>query len=562
MNLFEGLTDNEKSAMRDYISAYAESENGLLTDLETIMEPWNNAKQFLYRVLGNGLRIEKEVEYQRPQEELERSIERLINFWDSPYRQFRETFYEKLKAAILNNNDLAELREKYGEVPTFYYANLIENLSRVGALAKNEYYMGWEFEQRGITRMDLKISADKKISFEEGMRPMRVIGKIVKEIAPELQNTYEQFRIAVSQITNQRCLKGYLGLSIHPLDYMTMSDNNSGWSSCMSWQEHGCYRSGTVEMMNSPMVVVGYLRGDKDMELNCGNTTMNWTNKKWRQLFIVDEHILTSVKSYPYYNESLEFECLSWLRNLAITNGGMTYSDVRHTFSSCSFNNRIFFRTNAMYNDFGTTDSHCYLADETYADSNGSYQGAVYINYSGVRECMSCGTIHGYFESAEEPESALCCDNCWEGDRDINYCVCCGDALYEDEICWHDYEPYCEACFAKYFVEDAITHRWIDRDDTIKIHFPKIIYRQWSFETKDYLPDTFDWSTSTTLFIWDRSDSLENTEYSSNGSWIGFTLHGVHFTYDETTDEYICDKAEMYETEYDKLLRSSAELSF
>lgn len=479
MDLFERLTDNEKRAMANYIND--NTEGGLCADLVDIMAPWNHAKQFLYQVLGNELRIEKEVEYMRPRGELENSIDHLLNLWDSPYKKFRNKFCEKLKMAIDKSNNWDEVQTKYIFVPRYSYYNLADSLFGVDSLAENKYHISWVFSNENIRRIDLKISADKKISFEEGMRPVRVIGKIVKEIAPELQDEYESFRIAVSQITNQRCLKGYLGLSIHPLDYMTMSDNESGWSSCMSWRENGCYRAGTVEMMNSPLVVIGYLRGDKDMELRCDKTTIDWTNKKWRQLFIVDEHILTSVKGYPYYNESLEFACLDWLRDLAITNGAMTFSDIRHTFSGC-FNDCIHFETNTMYNDFGTVDSHCYLADEAYASKDSDMNRKIYINYSGVRECMSCGNTDGYFDG-DEPEGVLSCDNCWEGDADHYYCACCDTRLYDGDVLWINDECYCENCANKYFVYDENNGEWIDKIDAIAISIPryKRIYWTWDF---------------------------------------------------------------------------------
>lgn len=76
---------------------------------------------------------------------------------------------------------------------------------------------------------------------------------------------FEEFRICQSMCTNTTALEGKLCLSIHPLDYMTMSDNACDWSSCMSWQEDGCYRMGTVEMMNSPCVIVAYLESSHPM---------------------------------------------------------------------------------------------------------------------------------------------------------------------------------------------------------------------------------------------------------------------------------------------------------
>jgi hypothetical protein len=80
-----------------------------------------------------------------------------------------------------------------------------------------------------------------------------------------------------------------------------MSDNTIGWSSCMSWSGDGEYRQGTVEMMNSPCVVVGYLRSEKDMPMTDG---AKWNNKKWRCLFHWDEdlEIVFAGRQYPFYS--------------------------------------------------------------------------------------------------------------------------------------------------------------------------------------------------------------------------------------------------------------------
>ena len=42
-----------------------------------------------------------------------------------------------------------------------------------------------------------------------------------------------------------------------------MSDNDYGWDSCMGWMNEGEYRLGTVEMMNSPCIVVAYIDGEE-----------------------------------------------------------------------------------------------------------------------------------------------------------------------------------------------------------------------------------------------------------------------------------------------------------
>jgi hypothetical protein len=105
-----------------------------------------------------------------------------------------------------------------------------------------------------------------KVTITLGMKFMKALGKVVEAYNLD-QEMFEEFRIAHSQILNDKKLSGRLCLSIHPLDYMTMSDNESDWGSCMSWREGGCYRRGTVEMMTSPVVVVAYLKSEIDMNL-------------------------------------------------------------------------------------------------------------------------------------------------------------------------------------------------------------------------------------------------------------------------------------------------------
>ena len=68
-----------------------------------------------------------------------------------------------------------------------------------------------------------------------------------------------------------------------------MSDNNSGWESCMSWRNNGCYRRGTVEMMNSPYVIVAYLMLEElvsvlENSANMGLPVPSWLRSVLKQV--------------------------------------------------------------------------------------------------------------------------------------------------------------------------------------------------------------------------------------------------------------------------------------
>lgn len=259
-------------------------------------------------------------------------------------------------------------------------------------------------------------------------------------------------------IFNVKDFKGTLCLSIHPLDFMTMSDNESRWESCMSWRNEGCYRQGTIEMMNSPCVVIAYLKNEEDMNL-CGGYT--WNNKRWRELFIVNEKCITNIKSYPYTSEVLTKEVLSWLVDLARTNKGLTYDQPFEWQSGDGypyFNMKyINFETSYMYNDI-TADStriHYMYVAPGVTDID--------INYSGDFVCMECGECN---EPSEYDGSTgtLICYKC----EPSYYCYECGDRYYEDGLHYVDGNYYCEYCYDRLHT-DALTELVIGSSHDVEI---------------------------------------------------------------------------------------------
>lgn len=273
------------------------------------------------------------------------------------------------------------------------------------------------------------------IRIQKGEKTMRVIGKIVRTCFPFLLEEYEEFRLEISRIFNSSKLEGDLCISIHPLDYMTMSDNSSRWSSCMSWEDIGDYRAGTVEMMNSESVVIAYLKSDSEEYVK---EDVHWNSKKWRSLFIVTNGAIVSVKGYPFQNEFLSKTVLEWLKELynkeyynTIDTDDFATAEL-HTLTGRETG---LFTTNNMYNDFGTTTHYGYLSSSW---SNMPFHS---INYSGVLSCMSCGQLW----DTEDSSNRYCkvnCDECLDPDDDDyeeeeeeenTYDDYTSDYIYEDD---------------------------------------------------------------------------------------------------------------------------------
>lgn len=75
---------------------------------------------------------------------------------------------------------------------------------------------------------------------------------------------------------------GILCLSIHPLDYLSLSENTYNWRSCHALD--GEYRAGNLSYMMDNTTVVCYLKGEDEAELPHFPAEVKWNSKKWRML--------------------------------------------------------------------------------------------------------------------------------------------------------------------------------------------------------------------------------------------------------------------------------------
>jgi hypothetical protein len=235
--------------------------------------------------------------------------------------------------------------------------------------------------------------------------------------------------------------------------------------------------------MNSPSVVVAYISSKEPMKVG----DLNWNNKKWRQLFIVDEKIILGIKSYPYYNDFLTVEITKWLKELAETNMGWQYfgdvdgEPMKYNFESflnpdhMDDQSRIKFNFYAdnMYTDVGCLDWHPMYVNKNIhenGDIEGSYSTVncnnVSIiqfdyNYSGDSQCMSCGKISPPLTS----ESSLCCENCQMTLR----CDECGYPIdYDEHYRLHGYR-LCESCWDEKVRDCIYCEEPHFKDDMLKI---------------------------------------------------------------------------------------------
>ena len=442
--LFDLLTEQEKEMINTYRDWCAYSSNTDFCPIETLLSPWVEAKsQYLEKLFKDTLIVEFPIRYKQDFEELSMEIDKL-RFEDDRSANFLIKLY-----GALYDNSLSP-----GFVSPFCGEYLASN--KIGENISISLKDGSVLKfQKGSKTIKAVIKIAEK--FRIGLKPTgeKINGKIVSDL--------EYFRLKHSVVLNQKTLKGELCLSIHPLDYITMSDNCERWSSCMSWNRGGDYRQGTVEMMNSPCVVVGYLKSNNN---KLPIKDKYWNSKKWRSLFIVDPEFIISIKGYPYQNEYLAKACIDKLAKMA---GWDNYKIT--TQNECQEVVIDFYTSeHSMYNDFGTV-TH-YVCPNPEIDGvliDGGY------NYCGDSECMCCGRPIEYYNG---DESELCCEQC----NPQCYCDCCGCHICdgEESITTDDY-TLCPECWDANVMDDDITGDPYYHLNTIRVKIKNNNDKYWFF---------------------------------------------------------------------------------
>lgn len=439
MKPIELLSAEDSEKIYGYMKAYGEAggcpmDYGVIT-VDHFLRFWDIHKQDLIKFMGNKLIAEKDLDIEYPGVLLWAEIESKL-------------FHEKLTFVT----EFFEMTRQFYDKNYEVYTCLTELLS-VETLCNNIY--------SDDSVMIPVPDGGRPIALNRGCKAMKVLAKIAN--AFEL-NGFEEFRLRHSMVLNHKRFKGTLCVSIHPLDYMTMSDNLYNWDSCMSWQKPGEYRQGTVESMNTDWVVVTYLKGDEDMPLWKDGPT--WNNKRWRQLFYVCPDLVTDIRGYPYDDIVLREEVFKMLRELMETNvpewnWGTEAHEVRAGGRMNIIDNhqmRLYINNHIMYNDY--TGVHVMYVSPSLLEHL-FYHNEYTLFFSGETACIHCGEDWTERYEKFNTEYLMCpecsgeyiCDHCGESfnesdlvyfeDGDDTVCSYCASRIGERCTCcgdwYHDY---------------------------------------------------------------------------------------------------------------------------
>lgn len=103
-----------------------------------------------------------------------------------------------------------------------------------------------------------------------------------------------------SRLIQEDKIEGTLCLSVHPLDFLSLSENTYNWRSCHALD--GEYRAGNLSYMMDKSTVICYLKASETEKLPSFPEDVPWNSKKWRVLLYLSEdwRMVIAGRQYPF----------------------------------------------------------------------------------------------------------------------------------------------------------------------------------------------------------------------------------------------------------------------
>lgn len=281
-----------------------------------------------------------------------------------------------------------------------------------------------------------------------------------------------------SMIIQQNIVSGRLCLSVHPLDYLSLSENVHNWRSCHALD--GDYRSGNMNYMMDRNTVVCYLRAEKQAILPHFPEDVIWNSKKWRVLLFMSNHdnMIFMGRQYPFESkvglEIIKNKILPHIINTELITWSdfcstVSINDIYNKYSQANqevyYNNLVLCRDGLVppsflikngenchqFNDL--LSSTCYRPIYAYRTNPECTNDETLISTTrflvGEKcHCVKCG--RGYIDFAEK----MICKECDSKENIDDYfeCEMCGVMThngYEYHLPYSDMSV-CPECFSKY----------------------------------------------------------------------------------------------------------------
>lgn len=381
---------------------------------------------------------------------------------------YEEYFLERAFTSSLVHNDTMS------QIENLLYEDIswsVENISRLEFLRLLNYEI-WdnfevlktncikfpkELENKKITfkNTNKEITfkdTNKKITFSQNMKVTSLFKKICHHYGIDSKDWLNEY----SKMHQESLVQGELTFSVHPMDFITMSDNDNNWTSCLSVNEGGAYGVAIPELITSSTAFLCYYTV-KDFEVVPG---INWNSKIFRQLFFLTEEGLFSSLGYPYHSDSMTIKILETIKNKIGWDCKFLLS--KHSYEEKYGNNLgverdVYYLRKTLFCDMDSSSNETANFYAYFNKKKDEYEVAL----SGPNICLQCG------RERRDPQATY-------NTRDKCYQLFCKECLSEEKKCHQcgktelsynlmevsDNVYVCKECF-KFYVKSDMTFNYI-----------------------------------------------------------------------------------------------------
>ena len=301
-----------------------------------------------------------------------------------------------------------------------------------------------------------------------GMKLTRAFKYFIKD-----STLLDDIQTEASRIIAEDRIEGELCLSIHPLDFLSSSENTYRWRSCHALD--GEYRSGNLSYMMDSSTIITYIKGEDNVKLPDFPSSVPWNSKKWRMLLFTSQNntCLFAGRQYPLdlgygvldiilgrYAQIYHMSPSSWsawhddqIKEFTYKNDP-NYRDSGMLAKNHVIINGYIYKITRLIKDVkGSKHFNDLLFSSCYTPRYCWLKGSKYVpefNIGGSIPCPVCGNYQVEFNDI------MACDDCANqyGLGDHYYSCCnCGDRVHEDDAIWVECEDgyICNRCYNRYY---------------------------------------------------------------------------------------------------------------
>lgn len=295
------------------------------------------------------------------------------------------------------------------------------------------------YVQRFILEQGVEAFWDNKTKVDFTTKDDRVIkagtkmSKCLKHFIED-KRVLNEVQIEYSKYLQDSKFSGTLVMSVHPLDFLSSSENNHNWRSCHALD--GEYRCGNLSYMLDKHTIICFVKSTKEEKLP--NFPFEWNSKKWRVLLHMreDANLVMAGKQYPFENAELleilfdktikEIYNVNWNDKWVKPPKELICQMMEDSLGSLHFNDCL----------LSSSYSRPYIRYEmSQILSPVKQEDKMFIG--DAVECLDCG------KGMISLSSCMRCEEC----GGYTYCDCCGEAEFPGDLYELNGELMCERCY-------------------------------------------------------------------------------------------------------------------